>query len=312
MELRQLRSFVAVAEELHFGRAAGRLYMSTSTVSEQVQALERDIGVQLLCRSSRRVALTPAGSEFLVEARRVLADVEVARSAARQVARGGGGRLRLGWPATASPAWAESIYAGYRAAHPDVAIELTVDHSGPHAAAVAEARLDIAFVSEPQPAPVPLSFRVLRRGVLKLACAATHPLARTPVITLEKLRAAVHVAFPKASNPPLYRRVYEELLEGSPHLLEHATSLEAVLGIVAASEAVALRPEDDLPAVTCRPVVYRPVAVVGFEVEFGLTWRAETSSSAVTSFVSHAMSAARLLDDPDHPELPDERSEVAG
>jgi DNA-binding transcriptional LysR family regulator len=312
MELRQLQSFVALAEELHFGQAAARLYMATSTLSEQIQALERDLGVPLLCRSSRRVALTAAGRDFLIEAKRVLADVEAARSAAVRAPRAGQRRLRLGWPAAANPAWAEPIYAGYRALHPEIAIELTVDHSGPHAAAVATGRLDVAFVTEPQDVPVPLTFRALRRGWLNVACAATHPLARTPAVTLRQLRAAVHVAFPRESNPPLYRRVYDQLLEGSSHLVEHATSLQAVLGIVAAGEAVALRPEDSLPAVTCQPVVCRPVALAGFEVAFGLTWRAEAPSSLVESFVRYASTVARLSDYPDCPELPNEHSEATG
>lgn len=302
MELRQLRSFIAVADELHFGRAAARLYVSTSTLSEQIQALERDVGVPLLQRSSRRVALTAAGREFLVEVRRVLADVEVARSAALHAARAGGCRLRLGWPATASPAWAEPIYAGYRAVHPEVAVELAIDHSGPHASAVAEGRLDVAFVSGPQDAEAPLGFRPLRRGALKLACAATHPLADSPAITLQQLRTAVHVAFPRESNPPLYRRVYDELLNGTPHLLEYATSLEAVLGIVAAGEAVALRLEDSLPAVTCQPLVYRPLALPGFEVDFGLTWRTEGASPLVETFLSYAAAVAHLSTYADCPE----------
>lgn len=313
MELRQLQSFVALAEELHFGRAAARLYIATSTLSEQIRALERDVGVQLLGRSSRRVALTAAGRDFLIEARRVLADAEAARSAAVRAARAGQNRLRLGWPAAAHPAWAEPIYAGYRALHPEIAIEPTIDHSGPHAAAVANGHLDVAFVTEPQDAPVPLSFRALHHGRLNVACAATHPLAQAPVITLRQLRAAVHVAFPRESNPPLYRRIYDQLLEGSSHLVEHATSLEAVLGIVAADgEAVALRPEDNLPAVTCAPLVCRPVALPGFEVAFGLTWRAEASSALVESFVRYASTVGRLSDYPDCPELPDERSEATG
>lgn len=311
MELRQLRSFVAVADELHFGRAAARLYVSTSTLSEHIQALERDVGVPLLSRSSRRVALTASGHDFLVEVRRVLTDVEAARAAARCAARAGQSRLRLGWPANASPAWAEPIYVGYRALHPEVVIDLTVDHSGPHAVAVADGQLDVAFVSGPQHACGRLGFRRLRRVPLKLACAATHPLADSSVITMQQLRAAVHVAFPREDNPPLYRRVFDELLEGTAHLLEHATSLEAVLGIVATGEAVALRTEDSLPEVTCQPLVYQPLALPGFELDFGLTWRAEPASPLVEAFVSYAAAVTRLSGYPDCPERSNDHPELA-
>lgn len=169
---------------------------------------------------------------------------------------------------------------------PEIAGELVVDHSGPHAVAIAEGRLDVAFVSGPQDAAVPLSFRALRRGSLRLACAATHPLANAPAIGLQQLRTAVHVAFPRESNPPLYRWVYDELLDGTPHLIEHATSLAALLGIVAAGEAVALRQEDSLPAMTSRPVVYRSLSLPGFGLDFGLTWRAEAASPLVEAFVN--------------------------
>lgn len=305
MELRQLRAFVVVVDELHFGRAAARLYLSTSALSERIQGLERDIGVALFDRSHRGVALTGPGREFLVEVERALADLEVARSVARRAARAGDCRLRLGWPATGSPAWAEPIYAGYRAAHPEVAVKLVVDHSGPHARAVAEGRLDVAFISGPQDTVAMLGFRPLRQGPLGLACAAAHPLAKQSIVTLEHLRAALHVAFPRQDNPPLYRRVYEELLEGAPHLVEHATSLEAVLGIVAAGEAVALRVEDSLPTMTCEPVIYRPLEIPGFTFEFGLTWRTAAPSPLVESFVGYASALTRMSDYPDCPESSD-------
>jgi DNA-binding transcriptional LysR family regulator len=146
MELRQLRAFVAVAEELHFARAAARLYVSTSALSDQIRTLERDVGASLFDRSHRRVALTDAGRAFLAEVKRALADVEAARTAVRAATEPTGSTIRLGWPVAGNPAWVETIYADYRDAHHEITLEPVVGHSASHAQAVANGELDVAFV----------------------------------------------------------------------------------------------------------------------------------------------------------------------
>lgn len=310
MELRQLRAFVVVADELHFGRAAERLYLSKSALSDQIRALEHDVGAALFDRGHRSVTLTEAGRAFLVEAKRALADVEAARSAVRAVSEAPGSRLRLGWPAAGNPAWVETVYTDYRDAHPNVTLEPVIGHSAAHAEAIAEGTLDVAFVFGAQEAAaVPLEFQPLRRLTPRLACAASHPLASAPAITLAELRAATHVTMPREENPPLYRRLFEGLLDGAPRLVEHTTSLEAVLGVVATGDAVALRLEDRLPEVTREPLVYRRLMIQGLDVEFGLTWRAATRTPLAEEFCRFAITLSRLSDYLNRPDLPDGRSE---
>ena len=125
MELRHLRYFVAVAEELHFHRAATRLHISQAPLSQQIRALERELGVALLARNRRRVALTAAGEGFLEDARAILASVERATERARAIARGSQGTLSIGFVGSAmfSPTLPTMLRA-FRAEHPDVELVL--------------------------------------------------------------------------------------------------------------------------------------------------------------------------------------------
>src|ERR1700754_2123060 len=124
MELRQLRYYVAVAEELHFRRAAERLHITQPAVSEQVRKLEAELGVQLLDRAPRGVSLTAAGSEMLEEARRVLRQADIATRAARTAGRYGLGRLRVGYLADAIPRHVPQSLARFAAAVPGIEVVL--------------------------------------------------------------------------------------------------------------------------------------------------------------------------------------------
>jgi DNA-binding transcriptional LysR family regulator len=307
MELRHLRSFVAVADELHFGRAAAALYMSTSALSEQISALERDVGTPLLVRSSRRVELTAAGRRFLPDIRHALADLENGRLAARRAVNTVQPELRLGWPAVSNPIWIERIVSAYRDTHPDVQVRFAVHHSASHARAVADGQLDVAFVYGKQDSEAGLSYQRLSQWPLRLVCSEDHPLASKAQVDIEDLRSATHVAFERELNPPLYRRIYEALLADATHVVEHS-SLEAVLGIVASSDTVALRVEDTIPTMTQRRIVCRELDAPPFRVELGLTWRAD--APLIAAFITHAETMSRLTDKIQRPEIPNLRPEV--
>src|SRR6478752_2927473 len=129
-ELRQLRCFVAAAEELHFGRAAQRLNMTQSPLSRQIQLLEHILDVKLLERTSRSVALTPAGRVFLIEARRIVRLAESAALSARRVAQGDAGRVAIGFTAVSGYSLLPEIVARARATLPNIELELREMVSG--------------------------------------------------------------------------------------------------------------------------------------------------------------------------------------
>ncbi|MEU8032882.1 LysR family transcriptional regulator [Streptomyces sp. NPDC049099] len=196
MELRQLSYFVAVAEELHFGRAAERLHIVQSAVSQQMQRLERELGAELFDRSPRRVRLTGAGERLLPEARAVLAAAEKARAAVAAPA-----VLRLG-TSTGLGAHLDRVLAAFAERAPEVPVELISLPADERFARVAAGRLDAAFVRSAEPPP---GVRVvpLWSDPLVAALPATHPLAARDEIDLADLAGLPLALTPRRNNPAL-------------------------------------------------------------------------------------------------------------
>jgi DNA-binding transcriptional LysR family regulator len=196
MELRQLSYFVAVAEELHFGRAAERLHIVQSAVSQQIQRLERELGAELFDRSPRRVRLTGAGERLLPEARAVLAAAEKARAAVAAPA-----GLRLG-TSTGLGAHLDRVLAAFAERAPEVPVELVSLPAEERLNRVAAGRLDAAFVRSAEP---PAGVRVLPLwpDPLVAALPATHPLARQGEIDLADLAGLPLALTARRNNPAL-------------------------------------------------------------------------------------------------------------
>ncbi|MEV7602728.1 LysR family transcriptional regulator [Kitasatospora sp. NPDC089797] len=201
MELRQLRCFVAVAEELHFGRAAERLLLGQPAVSQQVRRLERELKVELFDRSPRYVRLTPAGERFLPAARKVLAAEDAARALAADLAEPA--VLRLG-TVTALGERLDLILDTYRRRAPAVRVELQDARVRERLARVSDGRLDAAFVrgaiAEQNP---DLRFLPVWEDELVLALPARHPLAERPEVDLADLAELPLRLTERAGHPAL-------------------------------------------------------------------------------------------------------------
>ncbi|MGQ4388335.1 LysR substrate-binding domain-containing protein [Streptomyces sp. SAS_270] len=243
MELRQLSYFVTVAEELHFGRAAERLHIVQSAVSQQIRRLERELGAELFDRSPRHVRLTGAGERLLPEARTVLAAAERARTA---VAPRQG--LRIGTSAGLGEHLDRVLVALSKLA-PDVPVELVSVPTGERLARVADGRLDAAFVRAPEPAP---GVRIvpLWPDPLVAAVPAGHPLAGQEELALGDLAALPLSITARRNNPALV-----DLVVGACH----DAGFEPVPGPVSGSL------QDTLATIGTRPlwtVVYASQARV--------------------------------------------------
>jgi DNA-binding transcriptional LysR family regulator len=188
MELRHLRYFVAVAEELHFSRAAAKLKIATPTLSAQIQVLETVLGARLFRRKTRSVALTDVGRRFLDEAHAVIRRAERAEMVARRFAKGEEGLLAVGYILSAaySGVVASSIVE-FRKSHPDVTVQLRRMQTLPQMAALTDGSLDIGFARAPERFPAGLTGFVVDRQPLCLAIPSGHRLASHSVIPPEAL-----------------------------------------------------------------------------------------------------------------------------
>lgn len=273
-ELSQLRCFVAAAEELHFGRAAKRLNMTQSPLSRQIQLLERILEVTLLERTSRNVALTPAGRVFLVEAQRIVRLAENAALAARRVAKGDAGKVAIGFTAVSGYSLVPGIVALARSTLPNIDLELHEMVSREQTEALLTGLVDIAFMRPP-----------IVRSEFETALALCEPLVvalpngdprgEIEALTLPDLEGMPLVMYSRKGAGyfhDMLMRFFDEAAL-SPAVVQHVTQIHSMLGLVRSGVAAAIVPRSatDLhpDAVRFRKLVTTPEA----PVELYMTWK---------------------------------------
>jgi DNA-binding transcriptional LysR family regulator len=259
MDTRLLRSFVAVAEELHFGRAAARLHVSQPPLSVHVRRLESDLGVRLFERTQRRVALTTAGAELLEWARRLLDDSARAVAEVQRVARGEVGLLTIGYTATATHAVLPAILPRFRAAHPGVRIDLIELRSALQPDALRARRIDLGLACGPIEA-AGLTARAIATERLMVALPARHPLSARATIRPRDLQGVDAVAVRRDIEPAWADASIAALREAgvSGQPVQETDTKVSLLGLVAAGLGIALVSES-LALLGRRDVVFRPI-----------------------------------------------------
>ncbi|WP_018685825.1 LysR family transcriptional regulator [Actinokineospora enzanensis] len=203
MQFQQLVSFLAIAEEHNFGRAARRLHLAQSSVSLQLKRLEREVGAQLVARSSHQVSLTPAGEVFLDEARQVLELADHAVAVARAVADGRAGSLRVGFNFAAGRLVLPPALTRLHAEHPDLRVHLGEKRSGPQLRALADGELDVALVFGAPTAAGLAAVPVCRVDLVALVT-DTHRWARRDKIGFRELAGQPCVLFGREQCPAMY------------------------------------------------------------------------------------------------------------
>src|SRR5215212_8350309 len=276
MELRHLRYFIAVAEELHFGRAAERLRITQPPLSFQIQSLERELGVRLLVRG-RRVELTEAGRALLDKARHAIEAADAAARAAQQAGMAVSGRLRVGYPATGIFELPPLALRSFAERFPDVGL-----------GAVEAKQLDVPFVRLGVLDRETMRYRTLQAEPLVLAAPVDHPLARLPVVPVERLAGEPIVLVPHAVEPLLYRYLVSDVLGRSrvaPSVVLEATTLESACSAVAAGLGVAFLAESLTGVLSVPGVVYRPFAPPAPLSSLGVAWRQDAPCTTVRWFL---------------------------
>ncbi len=246
MELRHLRYFIAVAEELHFGRAAERLGISQPPLSQQIQALEEEIGARLFERTNRRVELTDAGRLFLDESRQVLAQVDKAVLLARRAHLGELGELKIGFTSSApfTSTIPSSIHA-FRKAYPDVHLDLQEMSSRQVLKALLEESLQVGVI-RPLALPDAVHWVELFREPLVAVLRADHPLAAGSEdgLAIAALAEEPFVFFPRSYGTGLYDQVIALTRQAgfSPRIAQEASEAMTIIGLVSAGLGVSILP----------------------------------------------------------------------
>jgi DNA-binding transcriptional LysR family regulator len=303
MELRHLRYFVTVAEELHFGRAAERLHLSQPPLSMQIKALESEIGTQLLERSRRKVELTPAGAVFLREAREILARVEQAMAAAQRAGRGEIGELTIGFISIADYNVLPQVLSEFRIHQPSVRLNLREATTDAQLLDLVQQRIDVGFVL----APIQdgrLATRALLSEPLVAALPESHPLARgRGPLSVARLADSPFILFPRHMAPGLYDDVVSFCRQAgfSPRVEQEAVQMQTIISLVSAGLGVAMIPAS-MRNLGRTGVVYRNLREPSPQTEILVAWRKGETAPALVRFLEsveavvarHLRRAARM------------------
>ncbi|MGI5489946.1 LysR substrate-binding domain-containing protein [Microtetraspora malaysiensis] len=295
--LQQLRLFVAVAEELHFRRAAERVHLSQPPLTRQVRALEDSLGVTLLERTSRRVNLTPAGVVFLEEARRVLSAVDQARRAAVRAETGQLGSIIVGFIESAALDLLPQVLPRFRDQFTDLDLELREMHTSEQCRQLHERRIDVGILRPPVD-EAGLEVTVLHANPLVAVLPEDHPLASGPV-ALADLAGEAFVMYSRRLGEGIYSAILQSCLAVgfTPRVRHEATSTPMLMSLVAAREGVALVPEQF--AFTRRiGVRFAPVDDAAAMSSVAIAWRTGDSQPAYQALCSIARQVAGKLKQP--------------
>ncbi|MET0265562.1 MAG: LysR family transcriptional regulator [Duganella sp.] len=291
MELRHLRYFVAVAEELSFTRAAERLHIGQPPLSHQIQMLEAEIGARLLERSKRWVRLTEAGKLFLDDARRVLALSEEAARTARRAERGEAGELRVGFTFSTplTPLFA-AVINRYRQRYPGVTLTLQEMSTFGQLDALLDRRLDLGLVRPPEGAlPEAISLTVLRRDPLVLVLPEDHALAHKDSLAISDIRGQPLVMYPKSVGTGLHPKLWSlcKAAGFEPTIAVEAGEASTIIGLVAAGSGISVLPSA-FSIIRMQGVCYRPLADQDATTALLLARRAGDTSPLVAGFAAVA------------------------
>jgi DNA-binding transcriptional LysR family regulator len=260
MELRHLRYFIAVAEEGHITRAAERLGMQQPPLSQQIRALEQELGVQLLRRKPRGVELTDAGRAMLDDARAILAHIDHAFATTRRTARGEQGRIAVGFTSSAPfHPFVPRVIRAFRESYP--LVSLTLDESGTTELIddLVHERVDAAFIRTPVADPVGLTINPLLDEAMLVALPSTHNLASIETaLPLAALAAETFIVYSRRNGPGLYDAIFAACHAAgfSPLIGQEAPRIVSTLNLVAAGLGIAIVPAS-LQRMQMDGVVYR-------------------------------------------------------
>jgi DNA-binding transcriptional LysR family regulator len=298
MELRHLRYFVAVADELSFTRAAATLHVAQSAVSSQIKLLEEEVGVTLFERSSRRVDLTPAGRILLAGTRTILGSLQEVVRHARRVGLVEAGELAIGFIGSQSHEWLPQVLRRFRRKFPGVDVTLNELVPSEQLEALLLHRLDLAIIGVIDGKPPPgIQMETIAEERPIAALPTDHPLARRDYLRLAELKSEPFV-FTSRENAPSYRAWFARLCHRAgftPRIVQEVDRARTGIQYVAAGFGVSVFSEHvskwPAPGVT-----FIPLRPIGLKLRFGVAWRKEGNQPLVTRFIEYTKEQLSRLD----------------
>lgn len=286
---RLLHQFVAVAEELHFGRAALRLHIAQPALSRAIQRLEAYVGVALLERNQRRVTLTPAGRMFLEQTYQTLEQSTLSVERARSVAHGTSGHLSIGFIGSAGYGFVPTIIEAFRQRFPNVELTLTEMSTLEQLGHLESRRIDVGILRTPLPKQHHvLNLRHYASDGLVVALHADHPLASHRRLQLQELANESFVAFAPEKVPASYAQLMAACLAAGflPRVTQQCSQVAVIVGLVAADMGVAIVPAD-LQSLQHPKVRYVPLQSNSspLNVEVSFAWRKDSTNPTLSSFL---------------------------
>ncbi len=286
MELKQLRSFTAVANTLNFGRAARQLYLSQSALSLQIQNLEAHLGVLLFERNRRSVRLTAAGEAILADSQELLQRIADIELRAGKIGSGEVGHLRIGFVASATESMIPAIVLAFRKLHPGVELDLKNLPTVQQIDALKTGSIDVGFVRMPV-SPDGLSIESIHREPFAIVLAKTHPLALEKALSVRRLTHEPFIAYGRKWAPSFYDHWTEICHKAgfTPNVVQEVAEMDTALVLVAAGMGVAILPE----AIARRSrsgVKVKPLTTERIISEIGVATSANRATPLLQRFVS--------------------------
>lgn len=288
MELRHLRYFVAVAEELNFTRAAERLHIAQPPLSQQIRQFEDEIGARLFDRDRRSVQLTPAGEAILAEARGLLAQANRIPAVARRASQAVGGTLSVGFSSAAAHTVLPGAVRAFRSKAPHVKLELHEMSTERQMESLRDASIDIGFVRLPlENPPASLMVQPIFREPLIAAIPKGHALSRSRFHAAKDLADTPFVRFPRHVAPGLFDQIDRICRRAgfNPNVVQEALEIQTVIALVAAGAGIAIVPES-VRKLGWRQIVYRRLPHRE-TTEMGVAYERENRSSALRLLLSN-------------------------
>lgn len=290
MELRHLRYFVAVAEELHFGRAAQRLHMAQQPLSRQIRDLETELQVQLLHRTKRTVRLTEVGQVFLTEARKTLQQAEQAILAAQRTSRGEIGQFTVGFTGPALNTVLPRIVRLFKQRYPQVELALERLQTPQQVEALMQGQIQAGLLHPPIENNT-LILEVIHREGLVAVLPDTHPLAQDPShpISIRELVNESFILYPRQIGPVLYDRIIHLCQQAgfSPKIVQEVAPQQTILGLVSAAVGISLL-HASAQAIAPAGVVIRELLEPTPELELGIAWHPDSTNPVLPAFFAIA------------------------